>query len=306
VVAPPALTPFGGPHKLTAADHPKGEGMAIRRHIWAAAAAAALASPGAAWAAVDFSAYYAPNFHEDQPERIPGPDVGDYAGLPINQAARMHGDAWNASIATMPERQCFPHPAPYELRSVNFLHMWETRDNATQALTKIELEQGAWVSHRDIWMDGRAHPPAWALPTHQGFSTGRWEGDALVVKTTHLKYSFIRRNGLPMSDKAEMTERFIRHGNVLHYVMMLVDPVYLTEPLVKTTVYTVAERPNPRAYPCRPAVEIPRPAGEVPHNGMGDHAAAVEYAARYDLPLEGVRGGAETALPEFMDTIAER
>jgi len=275
---------------------------AIARSAALALAAAAATTP--AWAAVDFTAYYAPNFHEDQPERVPGPDVGDYAGLPINDAARMHADTWNASIATMPERQCFPHPAPYELRSVNFLHMWETRDNATQELVKYEIEQGAWISHRDVWMDGRPHPPEWTLHTHQGFSTGHFEGDVLVVKTTHMKYSFIRRNGLPMSDKAEMTERFYRHGNALHYVMMLVDPIYLTEPLIKTTVYTVAPVPNTRAYPCRPAVEVPRAAGLVPHNAMGDHAAAVEYANRYKLPLEGVRGGARTALPEFADTAA--
>jgi hypothetical protein len=59
-----------------------------------------------------------------------------------------------------------------------------------------------------------------------------------------------------------------------------------------------------RAYPCRPAVEIPRPPGYVPHNERGDHGASIEYASTYGLPLEGVRGGAETALPEFADRIA--
>ena len=35
-------------------------------------------------AGTDLSGEWAPRFHEDQPERIPGPDIGDYLGLPIN------------------------------------------------------------------------------------------------------------------------------------------------------------------------------------------------------------------------------
>ena len=37
---------------------------------------------------IDLSGEWAPRFHEDQPERIPGPEIGDYLGLPINAAAR--------------------------------------------------------------------------------------------------------------------------------------------------------------------------------------------------------------------------
>jgi hypothetical protein len=40
-------------------------------------------------AQIDLSGVWAPIFHEDQVERIPGPEPGDYAGLPINCAARM-------------------------------------------------------------------------------------------------------------------------------------------------------------------------------------------------------------------------
>ena len=52
-------------------------------------------------------------FHEDQPERIPGPEIGDYLGLPITDAARLRGDIWDAEILTLPEHQCKPHPADY-------------------------------------------------------------------------------------------------------------------------------------------------------------------------------------------------
>ena len=65
---------------------------------------------------VDLSGEWAPRFHEDQPERIPGPEIGDYLGLPINAAARLHADSWDASILTLPEHQCKPHPADYSPR----------------------------------------------------------------------------------------------------------------------------------------------------------------------------------------------
>ena len=61
-----------------------------------------------AGAQVDFSGEWAPRFHEDQPERVPGPELGDYLGLPINDAARLRADSWEASIQTLPEWQCRP------------------------------------------------------------------------------------------------------------------------------------------------------------------------------------------------------
>ena len=43
-------------------------------------------------AELDFSGDWAPRFYEDQPERVPGPELGDYLGLPINAAARMRAE----------------------------------------------------------------------------------------------------------------------------------------------------------------------------------------------------------------------
>lgn len=275
--------------------------ISTRAALLACALAAAALSPRSAAAMIDLRAYYAPVFHEDALERGTGPDAGDYAGLPINEANRERGDTWNGSYITLPERQCIPHSANYGIRGVGNLWISDVRDPQTTQLIKYETMIVAYSAHRDIWMDGRARPPESAPHTFQGFSTGVWEGDTLVVTTTHLKPSYIRRNGLVASDKAVLTERFIRHGDVLNHVMMLQDPVYLSEPLVKTTVYRVMAAPALNAYPCRPAVEIPRAKGEIPHNPFKDETASIEYAAEHKLPLNGVRGGAITALPEFAD-----
>ena len=47
--------------------------------------------------------------HEDEAERGPGPELGDYLGLPINDAARLRADSWSASRMTLPEQQCRVH-----------------------------------------------------------------------------------------------------------------------------------------------------------------------------------------------------
>ena len=61
-------------------------------------------------------------------------------------------------------------------------------------------------------LHGRPRAPSPnAQHSWQGFSTGEWEGDMLKVTTTHLKEGWVRRNGLPRSDKATLIEYFIRN-----------------------------------------------------------------------------------------------
>jgi glyoxylase-like metal-dependent hydrolase (beta-lactamase superfamily II) len=258
----------------------------------------AVASP--AFAQVDLTGMWAPIFHEDQVERIPGPDVGDYAGLPINDAMRLRADSWDASLLTLPEHQCKPHPSTYGFRGVGNLRVSAEVNDKTQSIIKLHTHIQWQEQKRDIWMDGRPHPPEYAAHTWQGFSTGQWEGNVLVVKTTHLKAGWIRRNGLLITDKATMTERFIRHGNYLTHVYMIEDPDYLTEPLIKTNGFQLVQNPAMQPYPCYPTVEVPREKGEVPHHLPGENPFIDEFAKKHGLPLNGVRGGAETALPEFM------
>ncbi|HET9566899.1 MAG TPA: hypothetical protein VFP16_00965, partial [Vicinamibacterales bacterium] len=94
-----------------------------------------VASPAAAQ--VDLSGMWAPIFHEDQVERIPGPDVGDYAGLPINDALRLRADSWDASLLTLPEHQCKPHPSTYGFRGVGNLRITTQVDDKTQSIIKL-------------------------------------------------------------------------------------------------------------------------------------------------------------------------
>ena len=56
-------------------------------------------------------------------------------------------------------------------------------------------------------------------------------------------------------------------------------------------------------YPCQSVVEVPREDGEVPHHLPGTNPYLDEYARKHNLPVEATRGGADTALPEFMKKI---
>lgn len=254
-------------------------------------------------AQVDLSGMWAPIFHEDQVERVPGPEVGDYAGLPINDSLRMRADTWDASLLTLPEHQCKPHPSIYGFRGVGNLRITPDIEDATQRIVKLNTHIQWQEQKREIWMDGRPHPPDFAPHTWQGFSTGRWEGNTLVVRTTHLKAGWLRRNGVVTSDRVTMTERFIRHGNYLTHVYMIEDPVYLTEPLVRTNGFQITTNPVMQAYPCYATVEVPREKGEVPHHLPGTNPFLEEFATKHELPPAAMRGGAETALPEFMKTV---
>jgi hypothetical protein len=260
----------------------------------------ALAMPQPALAQVDLAGMWAPIFHEDQPERAPGPEVGDYLGLPINDAARQRAETWDASLLTLPEHQCKPHPSTYGFRGVGNLRITNEIDDATEQLKAVHTHIQWQEQKRTIWMDGRPHPPEYAAHTWQGFSTGVYENGVLTVTTTHLKQGWIRRNGIAISDRATMVDRFFRHGNYLTHVSVITDPVYLTEPIVRTNGFQLVSNPNLAPYPCLPAIEVPRAKGEVPHHLPGTSGYIEEFAKKHNLPVEAVRGGAETALPEFM------
>ena len=77
------------------------------------AAALALAAPASAQ--VSLVGEWSPRYHEDQPDRIPGPELGDYTGLPLTDGARLAADSWDASRLTLREHQCKVHNGPYIL-----------------------------------------------------------------------------------------------------------------------------------------------------------------------------------------------
>ncbi len=92
---------------------------------------------------------------------------------------------------------------------------------------------------------------------------------------------------------------YARHDNVLTITTIITDPVYLTEPFVRTRNFAAAPTQELNAYPCRPAVEIDREAHTVPHYLPGTNPSLDTATKRFGVPPLALRGGAETAYPEF-------
>ena len=159
---------------------------------------------------------------------------------------------------------------------------------------------------RTIWMDGRAHPPDYAEYTWDGFSTGRCERGMLVVTTTHMKYGYHRRNGVPASVKSKMTEYFIRHGTDLTIAQFTEDPPYLEEPLLRTTDFQW--NPTQNVGPPGTGFEIVEeitswPKGHVPSYPLGTQHQ--EFAETLGIPFEATRGIKEAMYPEYLPKLAK-
>jgi hypothetical protein len=236
-------------------------------------------------------------------ENAGGSDIADYTGIPINDEGRAVGLSFSPTLWSEPERQCQYYSPRYASTGPFALNIWADTDSVTGKV--IAWNMGAWID-KDIvtvWMDGRPHPSANAFHPFGGFATGAWEGNTLVVKTTHMKWSILRINGLQHSDQATMTQYITRHGDLLSMLTYFDDPIYLSEPYVLTSVWQWNPNLNTiRTSPaCEPINESPRLENTsiVPHYLPGRNPYANDYARYYNLPLEAAHGGAETMYPEF-------
>ncbi|HEY7448750.1 MAG TPA: hypothetical protein VH702_11415 [Vicinamibacterales bacterium] len=254
-------------------------------------------------AQVDLSGVWEARNHEDLEGMLPG----DYTGLPINDEARARADAFLLSYQAMPERQCIMYTTHYVVRGPQSLQIGSELDPISGRVVAWKMSGAVDRNPRTIWMDGRPHPSPIALHTPAGFSTGRWQGDRLQVTTTHLTEGVLSHNGVPSSNQATIREYIVRHGDRLMITMIVYDPVYLEEPYLRSRIWVY----DPKAVrlptePCEPAVELIRPAGEVPHYLPGTNPFLSELTEKFNIPSEGLRGGASTLYPEYRKRLREQ
>jgi hypothetical protein len=153
-----------------------------------------------------------------EPRPCPPEGCGDYAAAPefIDFGARLPGglpyQPWAAAIVKErtgqlgkddPVGLCRPGGALRILTFPPFRKFIQLPD-----LFVILSERD--VTYRQVFMDGRPLPED-PTPTFNGYSIGRWDGDALVVTSHGFRDgTWLDRNGSPMSDAAKLTERFRR------------------------------------------------------------------------------------------------
>ena len=100
---------------------------------------------------------------------------------------------------------------------------------------RIVVHQSEYNVRRTIWLDPEASGVE-PTPGPYGFSVGRWEGDVLIVNTTHIDYPYLDPYGTPQSEQIEYHERFelSESGDDvrLNYSLTATDPVMFAEPIV--------------------------------------------------------------------------
>ncbi len=136
--------------------------------------------------------------------------------------------AWKAGFdvrTDLPGQRCL---------SAGLVNGWGFRGNDPeifQSAKKITMILGAEV--RRIYLDDR-RPPEYTDWYPLGFSSGQWQGDTLVVETTHLQPGVREWMGDPVSENARVVETYrIDENSLLVGVMTLYDEQNYHEPPVK-------------------------------------------------------------------------
>jgi hypothetical protein len=213
----------------------------------AATAPTAPAAPRAA-APIDLTGYWVSVVTEDWRWRMIMPPKGDYTSVPLNPEGRKVADSWEPAQAT--SDGCKPFGAAAIMRVPGRLHVtWES-----DSVLKIETDAGKQT--RLLSFDKSGKPAG--DRTWQGFSMADWEtvgggrgggagrgapapplDGSLKVVTTNMRAGYFRRNGVPYSENAVMTEFFDRHaayGTEWFTVTTIVDdPKYLTQSFITST-----------------------------------------------------------------------
>ena len=153
-------------------------------------------------------------------------EAGIKEGLPFQPwAAALRKQRMDANSKDNPDAACLP---------IGYMqshtHSQPRKMVQTPELIVILYEANAGV--RQIFLDGRPAPPADAEPWWFGYSRGRWEGDTLVVESTHFKDGgWLDVNGAPLTSAGRIIERIRRPTlGTLEIDVTIDDPKAYTRP----------------------------------------------------------------------------
>lgn len=161
---------------------------------------------------------------------------------PLTEEAHAFNDAFDI-VTEDPILNCAPKGVPAIMSNPYPLDFVDRGDT-------IELRLEEYDTLRTIYMNPATAPAA--SPSILGHSTGRWEGETLVVETSHVNWGHLNGHGVPLSEEAEILELFtpIESGARLEYEVTVTDPRNLSEPVVmgKSWVWLPDVRVEP--YEC--------------------------------------------------------
>jgi hypothetical protein len=154
----------------------------------------------------------------------PAVDINAY---PLTPVARAQLAAFDRSTDN-PTANCVPKGMPTIMEAPYPIEL--VRQEGGHILLRLE----EYDLERPIYMDGPNVTRELPQPSPLGFSVGRWEGAALVVRTTRISWPFFSQLGIRQSPAVEIVERFTptADGSRLDYEMTVTDPATFTRPVV--------------------------------------------------------------------------
>ena len=242
-------------------------------------------------APADFTGHWVSLITDDWVYRMITPARGDYSYIPLNAEGRRIADTWDPAQDAAIGEECRGYAAPAIMRlPVRVEVSWE--DDQT---LKLDIDTGMQTRLLHFDPDAPRGPRSW-----QGHSAATWDvsGDnsrrsgfyrltgslddvgqfgSLRVDTDNLRPGYLRRNGVPFSADARLTEFFnlLTEDNGDQYLVIqtfIDDPTYLTQHFVRTLQFKREANGSNRApLSCSDsealfisAEGLPRPDGEGP------------------------------------------
>jgi len=251
--------------------------------------APATVAPAREVAPIDLTGYWVSIVTEDWRHRMATERKGDYESLPLNPEGRRVADTWDLAKDNAAGLQCKAFGVAALIRQPGRLHItWQDDstlkmdfDAGTQTrllhFNKSKQPSGekTWQGHSIAeWEGPTVGRRGMPIPgTQQGLlgtrgapppSRSMYEGGSLKVMTTSFREGYLRKNGVPYSENASVTEHFhlpskLPNGDQLLWVVTTVeDPKYLTQPFFTSTQFKRepdGSKWNPT--PCRTAPPPP-------------------------------------------------
>ena len=196
-------------------------------------------------APIDITGYWVSYVTENWRYRMVTPPKGEYRRIPASRAAVPLINAWDPAADERAGNQCKSYGAAAIMTVPGRLHItWQDANT-------LRIETDAGTQTRLFHF---SPPPASSPRSWQGESAAAWEratgpdgGGSLRVTTTNLREGYLRKNGVPYSERATVTEHFdvapladrgigapgvADAGRLLLVTTIVDDPVYLNGPYV--------------------------------------------------------------------------
>jgi hypothetical protein len=192
-------------------------------------------------APIDLTGYWVSYVTENWRYRMVTPAKGEYRRIPASPAALPIINAWDPVADQRAGNQCKSYGAAAIMTVPGRLYItWQDADTL-----RIDTDAGTQTRLLRFTAGAPGNKSASApRPTWQGESNARWErvaapdtGGSLRVVTSNLRAGYLRKNGVPYSERTTLSEHFdiapLPDGGTLLLVTAIVeDPVYLNVPYV--------------------------------------------------------------------------